>query len=86
MVDFNGTWRSFVFLVVLNWFHRTGAAKEYRRMVLYSCGSPYRNLYLTPAWAIKVHRQYQLTDCLKEVDLKIPLVMSNILLVTISTR
>ena len=40
MVDLNGPWRSFVFLVVTKWFHFTGAAKEYMRIVLYYCGIP----------------------------------------------
>ena len=86
MVDLNGPWKIFDFLVVTNWFHCTGAAKEYRRIVLYYCGIPYRNFSLTHAWEIKVHYQYQLTDCLDEVDLKITLVMSKMLLVTIFTR
>ena len=86
MVDLNGPWRIFVFLVVTNWFHCNGDAKEYSRIVLYYCGIPYRNFSLTNAWGIKVHHQSQLTDLLEEVDLKITMVMSKMLLVTIFTR
>ena len=79
-------WRILDFFVVPNLFICTDAANDNTKIVLFSCGIPYRNLFFMPMCVRNVHHLYQLPDCLVAVDLVIPLVMLRMSLVEISRR
>ena len=73
-------------LVVPNWFCRTEAANDDKRILICSCGIPPRNSSVIPEFLGNVHHLYQLPDWLVALALAMPLEASRLPLAMIFRR
>ena len=83
MADLTVSWRRVFFFVVPNLFICTDATNYDTVIVLCSCGIPQKKFSMIPDYVRNLHHLSQLPDCLAQVDLDMPLVMSRMSLVMI---
>ena len=79
-------WRSLDLFVVPNWFLCTDVSNDDTRILLSTCGIPYRNLFLMTMCVRNMQHLSHLLDCLATVTLAITSFVLRITLVKISRK